>query len=316
MKSYHDIVGDGGSNIVEQVGAQRARIAENLAGVRHLLAVGSGKGGVGKSTLALQLARALAAAGSRCAILDADLNGPTQARMAGLGQVPFVPGARGIALPRTAEGLGVVSFGAVVPESRSVELSEDERDSHVWRATREFTTLGQLLGAVEWGALDYLLVDLPPGAERTRHYAEFFGPQVAFLLVTLPSGVSRGVVSRSAAALGRMPNRLLGYVENMAGYYCAGCDELRPLFPSGDEAALGIPCLGRVPFDPELAAAGDLGAALDSDRPAAAALRAVARRLGTALARDARDAPEDGAKQNEGRPRAARPTQATDKEMS
>jgi ATP-binding protein involved in chromosome partitioning len=92
VKSYHDIVGDGGSRILEQVVEQRARIADGLAGVRHLLAVGSGKGGVGKSTLTLHLAGALRARGLRIAILDADFNGPSQARMAGVQGAPLVPG--------------------------------------------------------------------------------------------------------------------------------------------------------------------------------------------------------------------------------
>jgi ATP-binding protein involved in chromosome partitioning len=286
MKSYHDIVGDGGSKIVEQVGEQRARIADNLAGVRHLLAVGSGKGGVGKSTLTLQLASALQRRERRCAILDADLNGPSQARMAGLRQTPFVPGSRGMVLPRNGEGLGVVSLGAVVPESECVDFSAaSSGDSYVWRATREFTTLGQLLGSVEWGELDFLFVDLPPGAERTLQYAEFLGARTAFALVTIPSDVARGVVSRTIAALGRTPNRLLGYVENMSGYYCADCARVRSLFPATEEVALGVPCLGKVPFDPELAAMGDRGVSLNEspDRPAAKAVGEVAARIVQAL---------------------------------
>lgn len=286
MKSYHDIVGDGGSKIVEQVGEQRARIADNLAGVRHLLAVGSGKGGVGKSTLTLQLASALQHRQRQCAILDADLNGPSQARMADLCQTPFVPGSRGMALPRTFEGLGVVSLGAVVPESECVDFSSaSSGDSYVWRATREFTTLGQLLGSVEWGELDFLFVDLPPGPERTVQYAEFLGARAAFALVTIPSDVARGVVSRTITALGRTPNRLLGFVENMSGYYCEDCAGVKPLFPSTEDVPLGIPCLGKVPFDPELAAMSDRGISLSEshDRPAAKAVDEVATRIVQAL---------------------------------
>ena len=103
MKGYHDIVGDGGSRILEQVAEQRTRIADGLAGVRHLVAVGSGKGGVGKSTLTLHLAGALRARGLRIAILDADFNGPSQARMAGVQGALFVPGSQKVALPRTSE---------------------------------------------------------------------------------------------------------------------------------------------------------------------------------------------------------------------
>src|SRR3954471_4814062 len=113
MKGYHDIVGDGGSGILEQVADQRARITDGLARVRHLVAIGSGKGGVGKSTLTLHLAGALRARGLRIAILDADFNGPSQARMAGVLEAPFLPGAGTVALPRTANGIGVFSMGSV-----------------------------------------------------------------------------------------------------------------------------------------------------------------------------------------------------------
>jgi len=268
MKRYHDIVGDGGSGILEQVAEQRARIADGLAGVRHLVAVGSGKGGVGKSTLTLHLAGALGARGLRIAILDADFNGPSQARMAGVQGALFVPGRHKVALPRTRDGIAVFSMGSVIPESESLEFeSAAQGESHTWRAIREFALLGEILGSFEWGALDLLMFDLPPGAERTVQYADFLGafdsaqggPRVSFLLVTIPSEVARGVVSRSVAALSKGSNRLLGYVENMSGYYCRDCDAIKPLFTSSEIPRLGIPCLGSVPFDPELARLCDGG---------------------------------------------------------
>jgi ATP-binding protein involved in chromosome partitioning len=268
MKRYHDIVGDGGSGVLEQVAEQRTRITDGLAGVRHLVAVGSGKGGVGKSTLTLHLAGALRARGLRIAILDADFNGPSQARMAGVQGAPLVPGSHKVALPRTRNGIGVFSMGSLVPESESLEFeSAAQGESHTWRATREFALLGEILGSVEWGALDLLMFDLPPGAERTVQYADFLGPRTSFLLVTIPSEVARGVVARSVAALSKCPNRLLGYVENMSGYFCRDCNAIKPLFvsPESSDAAQGrssglkIPCLGTVPFDPELARLCDAG---------------------------------------------------------
>lgn len=262
MKSYYDIVGDGGSKIVEQVVEQRERIARSLSAVRHRVAVGSGKGGVGKSTLTSEIARALRRRGLGVAILDADLNGPSQARLAGVAAAPLVPGPDGgLCMSRSADGIGVVSVGSLVPESQAVEFdSVVGGDSHIWRATREFAFLGQLLGAVRWGELDFLLIDLPPGAERTYQYAEFLGPDTAFVLVSTPSELARGIVSRSVAALRGTPNRLLGYVENMCGYYCAGCDEVRPLFPESEAPDFGVACFGRVPFDPELARSGGTAA--------------------------------------------------------
>jgi ATP-binding protein involved in chromosome partitioning len=303
MKRYHDIVGDGGSGILEQVAEQRARIAGGLAGVRHLLAVGSGKGGVGKSTLTLHLAGALRARGLRIAILDADFNGPSQARMAGVQGAVFFPppspegfgvagGTRKVALPRTRNGIAVFSIGSLIPESEALEFETVAHgESQTWRATREFALLGEVLGSFEWGELDLLLFDLPPGAERTVQYADFLGPRTSFVLVTIPSEVARGVVARSVAALSKGPNHVLGYVENMSGYYCRDCNAIKPLFDSGRGASprppspessdLGIPCLGTVPFDPELARHCDLGLHFDARRetPVGQALERVSEQL-------------------------------------
>jgi ATP-binding protein involved in chromosome partitioning len=293
MKGYYDIVGDGGSKILEQVAEQRARITDGLAGVRHLVAVGSGKGGVGKSTLTLHLAGALRARGLRIAILDADFNGPSQARMAGVQGSVFVPppspnglgaasGSPRMALPRTRNGIGVFSMGSLIPESESLEFeSTAHGESHTWRATREFALLGEILGAFEWGALDLLLFDLPPGAERTVQYADYLAPRTSFVLVTIPSDVARGVVARSMAALSKGSHRVLGYVENMSGYYCRDCNAVKPLFAATETSSLGIPCLGTVPFDPELARHCDRGLPLAEfpDTPVGRALDDVAQQL-------------------------------------
>jgi ATP-binding protein involved in chromosome partitioning len=296
VKRYHDIVGDGGSRVLEQVAEQRTRITDGLAGVRHIVAVGSGKGGVGKSTLTLHLAGALRARGLRIAILDADFNGPSQARMAGVQGALFVPGSDKVALPRTRNGIGVFSMGTLIPESEALEFeSTAQGESQTWRATKEFALLGEILRSFEWGALDLLMFDLPPGAERTVQYADFLGPRTSFLLVTIPSEVSRGVVARSVAALSKGPNRLLGYVENMSGYYCRDCNAIKPLFDSpessGDSpgasgvssepSGLEIPCLGTVPFDPELARHCDRGIALADlpETPVGRALEHVAQQL-------------------------------------
>ena len=297
MKGYHDIVGDGGSRVLEQVVEQRTRIADGLAGVRHLVAVGSGKGGVGKSTLTRHLAGALRQGGLRVAILDADLNGPSQARMAGVQGAVFVPppsstgfgvasGDAKVALPRTSDGIGVFSMGSLIPESQALEFeSAAQGESHTWRATREFALLGEILGSFEWGTLDVLMFDLPPGAERTVQYADFLGPRASFLLVTIPSDVARGVVARSVRALSQGSHRLLGYAENMSGYYCRECGAIKPLFASTASADLGIPCLGSVPFDPELARHCDLGMPFAGlrDTPVGTALVGLAERLLEAL---------------------------------
>ena len=146
---------------------------------------------------------------------------------------------------------------------------------------REFALLGEILGAFEWGTLDLLMFDLPPGAERTVQFADFLGPRTSFVLVTIPSEVARGVVARSVAALSKGPNRVLGYVENMSGYYCRDCNAIKPLFTSPKSSALEIPCLGTVPFDPELAEHCDRGMPLTDriETPVGRALDDIAQQL-------------------------------------
>jgi Mrp family chromosome partitioning ATPase len=133
------------------------------------------------------------------------------------------------------------------------------------------------------------MFDLPPGAERTVQYADFLGPfdsphgkpRVSFLLVTIPSAVARGVVARSVAALAKRPNRVLGYVENMSGYYCRDCNAIKPLFSADPPSASAIPCLGTVPFDPELARHCDRGIPFEAlaETPVGRALDHVAQQL-------------------------------------
>ncbi len=267
MKGYHDIVGDGGSDVLGQVQAQQESVARSLADVRNLVAIGSGKGGVGKSTVTMQLACALRELGNEVSILDADLNGPCQARLGGLGEQMLIPGESGASVPKTQSGIGVVSMGSLVPEPRAVEFETVAAgSSHTWRATKEFTILREFLACMDWGKLDYLLVDLPPGVERIVQYAELLGPEALFVLVGIPSDMARGVVARSIDALDRTPNRVLGYVENMNGYYCPDCERIKPLFPEQPQVKLDLPVLGSLPFDPELAALCDRGGTL-SDSP-------------------------------------------------
>ena len=154
-------------------------------------------------------------------------------------------------------------MGSLLPEPRALDFETvAEGSSHTWRATKEFTILRELLAGMDWGKLDFLLVDLPPGVERIVQFAELLGPSALFVVVGIPSDVARGVVARSIDALERTPNRVLGYVENMNGYYCPDCERIKPLFPAQSDVKLELPCLGSIPFDPGLAALCDSGGAL------------------------------------------------------
>ena len=259
---------------MEQVVSKRAEIEENLSGVRWMIAVASGKGGVGKSTLSMQIAAALNGMGHSVCLLDADLNGPSLGRLSGLHHAALVPGERGLIVPRTRHGIGVVSMGLVVPESKAVDFSSVAvGESHTWRATREFATLADFLRGTDWGSPDFLLIDLPPGAERCYQFAQFLGRRVKFVLVTIPSDLSGGVVSRSVDAVEKAGSRILGYVENMSGYHCPETGKILPLFPKGI-LRLDLPRLGQIRFDPTLALNCDRGLTIE-DAPQSPVAREI-----------------------------------------
>lgn len=274
MKTYFDLKSDGGSRVIEQVVSKKAEIEASLSRVRWMVAIASGKGGVGKSTLSMQIAAALNGMGKSVCLLDADFNGPSLGRLSGLRETALVPGENGLIAPRTKHGIGVVSMGLVVPESKAVDFSSVATDeSHTWRATREFATLADFLRGTDWGTLDFLLIDLPPGAERCYQFAQFLGKQVRFVLVTVPSDLAGGVVSRSVDAIEKAGSTILGYVENMSGYYCPETEKLRPLFPKGN-LSLRLPRLGQVAFDPALAVNCDRGLTIE-DAPHSPASREI-----------------------------------------
>lgn len=276
MKKYREIVGDGGSNIVAQVEAQQRRLAARLQAVRRVVAIVSGKGGVGKSSLTVNLAAALARRDAAVGVLDADLNGPSIAKMLGVRGTKLRLTEAGVEPPQSAQGIRVMSMDLLLP-SDDTPLTWDatsQADSHVWRGNMEANALREFLADTAWGPLDFLLLDLPPGADRLTTVAGLV-PSLAALLVTIPTDVSHLVVKKAITVARGTGAPILGLVENMAG-----------LFPGSGGAALaaesGIPFLGSVPFDPRLAAAADLGVpfvAGHADSPAGRALTQIADRL-------------------------------------
>ena len=282
MKKYKDIAGDGGSNIVGQVEAQQARLSERLAAVHAVVAIVSGKGGVGKSSLTANLACCLALGGFRVGVLDADLNGPTMAKMLGVRGQRLVFASGGVEPPRTSLGVKVMSMDLLLP-SDSAPLTwdaETQHEAYTWRGSMEASALREFLADTNWGELDALLLDLPPGTDRLVTIASLVERLTGTVVVTIPSDVSHLVVRKSITVASQVKAPVLGLVENMTG-----------LFPGPDAALLardaGIPFLGRVPFDPALAAAADRGEPFVARAPesaAARALTAVAEKIRAAIA--------------------------------
>jgi ATP-binding protein involved in chromosome partitioning len=286
MKTYRDIASDGGSGIVAQVTEQANRLRARLGSVRHVVAVMSGKGGVGKSAVTVNLAAALALEGAAVGLLDADINGPSLAKMTGVRGQRLDLRAEGLQPAVAALGLRVMSMDLFLPgeDAPVVWDAPTQQDAYTWRGTMEMTALRELLSDTAWGALEVLLVDLPPGADRLPNLVDLLPRLSGTLIVTLPSGVSRFVVGKSLAVAESLPGApVIGLVENMSTYVCPCCGREEALFPGGATEALaarhGVPFLGRIPFDPRLAAAADAGRPFmieGSDTPAGRAIRHVA----------------------------------------
>ncbi len=270
MKRYRDMAGDGGSDVAGQVEAQQRRLAERLADVRFVVAVVSGKGGVGKSTLTAGLAWALAGGGWRVGVLDADLNGPSMAKILGVRGRQLVVAAGGVEPPASVLGVKVMSMDLLLASDATplAWQAPTQQEAHTWRGTMEAQAVREFLADTAWGALDVLLVDLPPGTDRLATIGSLVPALAGTVVVTIPSDVSQLVVRRSITAARQSGAPVLGLVENMAG-----------LFPGPDAATLageaGIAFLGSVPFDRGLALACDRGDPFVATEPAAPAARAI-----------------------------------------
>ncbi|MGH7391681.1 MAG: P-loop NTPase [Candidatus Rokuibacteriota bacterium] len=271
MKRYGDIAGDGGSNVVGQVEAQQRRLAGRLAAVRFVVAVVSGKGGVGKSTLTAGLASVFAGGGWRVGVLDADLNGPSMAKILGVRGRGLAVAGDAVEPPASALGVRVMSMDLLLASDATplTWQAPTQQEAHTWRGTMEAQAVREFLADTAWGDLDVLLIDLPPGTDRLATIAALVPGLAGTVVVTIPSDVSQLVVRRSITAAQQAGAPVLGLVENMAG-----------LFAGPDAAALaaqaGIPFLGSVPFDRALALACDRGDPFVATEPAAPAARAIA----------------------------------------
>lgn len=287
MKTYKELPSDAGSNIIGQVTAQMNRLQRRLVSVKRTVAIMSGKGGVGKSSITANLATALTLKGNTVGVVDADINGPTLAKMMGVRNATLEYTPTGVKPAITALGTKLISMDLLLAEDDAPVLwnAHTQKDAFTWRSTMEVGALREFIADTEWGTLDYLLLDLPPGTERLPNVAELIPDLGGVVVVTIPSEVSHLVVKKSVTMAGdilKVP--IIGVVENMAFYVCQHCGEEESLFSTEEslDSTFQQTILGSIPFDPRLARASDNGTSyLDEypDAPASNAIMHVAEKI-------------------------------------
>ncbi len=260
-----------------------------IPGVRKVIAVSSGKGGVGKSTVAVNLALALSLDGSKVGLLDADIYGPNTPMMMGVDKPPEQKDGK--IAPAERHGVKLISMGFFVPEETAV----------VWRGPMVHTAIQQFFRDVLWGELDYLLIDLPPGTGDAQLTLSQLVPLSGAIAVTTPQEVALHDVRKGLMMFQKVNVPLLGIIENMSYFVCGHCGHRTDIFShgGGERAAekLGIPFLGRIPIDPAIRDGGDTGRPIvvaDPQSPQAAAFRDIAAKIVARLAEmDARGEGQD-----------------------
>nr|WP_148261220.1 Mrp/NBP35 family ATP-binding protein [Conexibacter woesei] len=274
--SFDVLSDDEKGNLQRKLGRGGPLPSGALAQVANVICVGSGKGGVGKSSVTANLAAALSAEGKKVGVLDADVWGYSQPRMFGLGaQRPKVNEQRRIVPPEAQDGIKVMSIGFFIEEDAAV----------VWRGPMLHKALQQFLEDVDWGELDYLLVDLPPGTGDVGMTLAQLLPDARFLLVTTPQPVAQKVARRSAEMAAKVRLEIAGVVENMSGFVTPGGERFAIFGEGGGQLLadeLGVPLLGTVPLTMPLREQADAGTPLvaaNPDDPAAQAIRQTARGL-------------------------------------
>ncbi|HDS16322.1 MAG TPA: ATP-binding protein [Proteobacteria bacterium] len=253
-----------------------------LSHIKHRLVVMSGKGGVGKSTVAVSLAVCLARQGYRVGLLDADIHGPNIPKMLGLDNKRLQAGENGIIPEPAMENLTVVSMAF---------LLENQDNPIVWRGPLKHTVIRQFVADVQWGELDFLIVDLPPGTgDEALSVAQVIKPLDGSIIVTTPQDVALLDSRKSVVFSQQIEVPVLGIVENMSGFKCPHCRQSIDLFKQGGgrKAAgdLQVPFLGAVPLDPQVVIQGDAGKPFVTtfpDTPAAAVFKEIVAKIETSV---------------------------------
>ncbi|MCK6487784.1 MAG: Mrp/NBP35 family ATP-binding protein [Planctomycetes bacterium] len=244
------------------------RLSDQLPGVRHIIGVGSGKGGVGKSTVAANLACALARGGARVGLLDADIYGPSVPIMFGIHDQPQVVDKK--LQPPVAHGVRLMSMGFLIDPDQPV----------VWRGPMLMGALRQFLTDVAWGELDYLLVDLPPGTGDIQITLAQSVSLAGAVVVSTPQAVALADVRRSVMMFHKVEVPVFGIVENMSEFVCPQCGHAEPIFGRGgaetEASQLAVPFLGRIPLEPGVRVAGDGGVPVVISHPHSRSAQAFA----------------------------------------
>jgi ATP-binding protein involved in chromosome partitioning len=231
-----------------------------IPGVKHTIAISSGKGGVGKSTVAVNLAAALVKQGAKVGLMDADMYGPNVPMMMGVRKPPEQKDGK--LVPAESHGVKLISMGFFVPDETPL----------TWRGPMIHTAIQQFFRDVDWGDLDYLLVDLPPGTGDAQLSISQLVPLSGAVIVTTPQEVALHDSRKGLVMFQKVNVPILGIIENMSYYICGKCGERTEIFSygGGERAAekLGLPFLGRVPIDPAIRAGGDAGMPIVVANPA------------------------------------------------
>jgi Mrp family chromosome partitioning ATPase len=234
---------------------EQEKMMNRLKNIKHCLVVLSGKGGVGKSTVSVNLAAALAREGYSVGLLDVDLHGPSIPTMLRLQDAKAVMGENGIEPIEAGPGLKVMSVAFFL---------EDQAQAVVWRGPMKLTAIKQMLEDVDWGELDYLIIDCPPGTgDEPLAVIQLIPCLEGGIIVTTPQEVAASDVRRSVTFCDMLHLPIVGVVENMSGFHCPDCDKTHYIFKQGGGKALAesmsLSFLGAIPIEPQIAAAGDSG---------------------------------------------------------
>lgn len=259
------------SKIVEQIGQQRLKVIETLRDVKYKIAIMSGKGGVGKSTITANLALTLSSEGYKIGVLDADINGPSISKLLDVKNRGLSESETGLLPAEGKNGIKVVSIDLLLDKDDSpIAWKGPMESSAIWRGSMEMGVVREFLSDILWGELDFLFIDLPPGtSDKALIVSQLIPDLTGAIAVTIPSDLSRSIVQRSVRLAEKLEIPIIGIVENMSSFHCPECGTDTPLFEDdgGMTEDIGLPVLGNVPFHRQILLQERGGSSKDEGAP-------------------------------------------------